>query len=59
MIKTHEKKDGRLNLLTKGDNNYGDDRVLYAPGQRWLHKYVRRGTGEAEEGPEIDRDRQR
>lgn len=23
-------------LLTKGDNNYGDDRALYNPGQEWL-----------------------
>lgn len=23
-------------LLTKGDNNWGDDRALYARGQRWL-----------------------
>lgn len=25
-------------LLTKGDNNYGDDRLLYNPGQEWLHR---------------------
>jgi len=25
-----------VDLLTKGDNNFGDDRVLYARGQRWL-----------------------
>jgi len=25
-------------LLTKGDNNYGDDRALYNPGQEWLHR---------------------
>jgi len=24
--------------LTKGDNNYGDDKVLYAQGQEWLNK---------------------
>ncbi|KAK3282791.1 hypothetical protein CYMTET_9491, partial [Cymbomonas tetramitiformis] len=21
-----------------GDNNYGDDKVLYAPGQEWLNR---------------------
>jgi len=25
-----------VQLLTKGDNNFGDDRILYAKGQRWL-----------------------
>jgi signal peptidase len=23
-------------MLTKGDNNHGDDRGLYNPGQMWL-----------------------
>ena len=33
-IKVHERRrDASVSLLTKGDNNYGDDRVLYAPGQ--------------------------
>jgi signal peptidase len=28
-------------LLTKGDNNHGDDRLLYNPGQEWLsHRHV-------------------
>jgi hypothetical protein len=26
-----------LLLLLQGDNNYGDDRLLYARGQEWLH----------------------
>lgn len=29
-------EDG-LYVLTKGDNNHGDDRVLYDPGQEWIH----------------------
>eukprot|EP00210_Caulerpa_lentillifera_P003418 g3261.t1 len=40
-IKIHEERshDPRpeIKLLTKGDNNMGDDRALYAPGQFWLH----------------------
>lgn len=24
-------------LPVQGDNNYGDDRLLYARGQEWLH----------------------
>eukprot|EP00953_Heterococcus_sp_UTEX-ZZ885_P018936 10578-Heterococcus_DN1.PRE.1 len=28
--------DGRVEVLTKGDNNRIDDRQLYAPGQQWL-----------------------
>ncbi len=30
--------DGRVDVLTKGDNNDVDDRGLYAPDQRWLNK---------------------
>ena len=26
-----------IDVLTKGDNNYEDDRVLYNPGQQWIH----------------------
>ena len=38
-IKAHTKAgSGMQAVLTKGDNNYGDDRVLYAPGQDWLHR---------------------
>eukprot|EP00951_Prasinocladus_malaysianus_P015828 scaffold122120_cov35-Prasinocladus_malaysianus.AAC.2 len=27
-----------VHRVIKGDNNYGDDRVLYAKGQKWLHR---------------------
>ena len=36
ILKVHEKSDGVVELLTKGDNNRVDDRGLYAPGQLWL-----------------------
>mmetsp|Transcript_31086 Transcript_31086/g.41107 ORF Transcript_31086/g.41107 Transcript_31086/m.41107 type:complete len:184 (+) Transcript_31086:193-744(+) len=36
VMKVHEKPDGRIEILTKGDNNRVDDRGLYAPGQLWL-----------------------
>ena len=36
VIRAHEDEDGVERILTKGDNNYGDDRVLYARGQEWL-----------------------
>lgn len=38
-IKVHERasKEPHTDILTKGDNNRGDDRVLYAAGQDWLH----------------------
>ncbi|KAK7261915.1 hypothetical protein RIF29_28239 [Crotalaria pallida] len=40
VIKVHEREDtGKVDVLTKGDNNYGDDIVLYADGQRWLHRH--------------------
>merc|ERR1712002_14053 len=38
VIKVHEKDDGYIKFLTKGDNNNADDRGLYAPGQMWLEK---------------------
>mmetsp|Transcript_22367 Transcript_22367/g.53457 ORF Transcript_22367/g.53457 Transcript_22367/m.53457 type:complete len:187 (+) Transcript_22367:126-686(+) len=39
VIKVHERrKKDQIDVLTKGDNNYGDDRVLYAKNQQWLHK---------------------
>ena len=31
-----EANDGELFVLTKGDNNRGDDRNLYDPGQDWI-----------------------
>uniref|UniRef100_A0A7S0YCP7 Signal peptidase complex catalytic subunit SEC11 n=1 Tax=Polytomella parva TaxID=51329 RepID=A0A7S0YCP7_9CHLO len=44
-IKVHEHsvlvertpQEGTLDILTKGDNNYGDDRALYNKGQEWIH----------------------
>ncbi|KAK9807624.1 hypothetical protein WJX72_004588 [[Myrmecia] bisecta] len=37
-IKVHEKTpSGQIDILTKGDNNWGDDRSLYNKGQMWLH----------------------
>ncbi|KAL6134341.1 hypothetical protein ACLB2K_066573 [Fragaria x ananassa] len=40
VIKVHEREDtGEVDVLTKGDNNYGDDRLLYAQGQLWLQRH--------------------
>jgi len=40
VIKVHERQEtGEVEVLTKGDNNYGDDRLLYAQGQLWLEKH--------------------
>jgi len=38
VIKVHEKEDGYVKFLTKGDNNNIDDRGLYVEGQLWLEK---------------------
>lgn len=38
MIKLHERENGTVKFLTKGDNNAVDDRGLYAPGQYWLER---------------------
>ncbi|XP_046390846.1 signal peptidase complex catalytic subunit SEC11A [Ischnura elegans] len=38
VLKLHEKENGTVKFLTKGDNNSVDDRGLYAPGQLWLTK---------------------
>lgn len=38
VLKIHEKEDGDIKFLTKGDNNSVDDRGLYFPGQYWLEK---------------------
>ncbi|KAJ3246491.1 Signal peptidase complex catalytic subunit S11A [Chytriomyces hyalinus] len=32
----HSNEDGRRYLLTKGDNNRDDDRVMYNTGQMWV-----------------------
>ncbi|GLU18469.1 hypothetical protein SLE2022_347680 [Rubroshorea leprosula] len=40
VIKVHERQDSEeVEVLTKGDNNDGDDRVLYAQGQLWLQRH--------------------
>lgn len=41
VIKFHQKEDGKMKILTKGDNNSVNDRGLYAPGQFWLDRKVR------------------
>ena len=45
ILRLHEKSEAsfdpegaRVDILTKGDNNYKDDRVLYDPGQLWIHE---------------------
>ncbi|KAJ4952719.1 hypothetical protein NE237_029551 [Protea cynaroides] len=38
--KVHERKDtGEVDVLTKGNNNFGDDRILYGHGQLWLQRH--------------------
>ncbi|CAN6360309.1 unnamed protein product [Urochloa humidicola] len=40
VIKVHERQDTKeVDILTKGDNNFGDDRLLYAHGQLWLQQH--------------------
>ena len=36
--RVHENTAGYKYILTKGDNNRGDDRNLYDPGQDWIHE---------------------
>uniref|UniRef100_A0A1B6KJ13 Signal peptidase complex catalytic subunit SEC11 n=1 Tax=Graphocephala atropunctata TaxID=36148 RepID=A0A1B6KJ13_9HEMI len=36
VVRVHERENGTLKFLTKGDNNPVDDRGLYTPGQLWL-----------------------
>lgn len=39
VIKVHEDREtGEVEILTKGDNNFGDDLPLYADGQMWLNR---------------------
>ncbi|GJY93162.1 signal peptidase complex catalytic subunit SEC11A-like protein [Tanacetum coccineum] len=48
VIKVHQRNDTKdVDVLTKGDNNDEDDRVLYAPGQQWLehHHIMGRAVG--------------
>ena len=35
---THTSATDDVKLLTKGDNNYVDDRGLYSPGQLWVQR---------------------
>ncbi|CAG7877460.1 unnamed protein product [Brassica rapa] len=40
VIEVHERKTtGKVDVLTKGDNNDVDDIDLYADGQMWLHRH--------------------
>ncbi|XP_010920145.1 uncharacterized protein [Elaeis guineensis] len=40
VIEVHERQDTReVDVLTKGDNNLKDDRLLYPYGQLWLQKH--------------------
>lgn len=40
VIKVHvQHETGNVNVLTKGDNNLKDDKLLYAPGQSWLQRH--------------------
>lgn len=36
IIEIRENEKGEQKILTKGDNNFGNDRGLYNPGQLWL-----------------------
>ncbi|KAG8365209.1 hypothetical protein BUALT_Bualt18G0080600 [Buddleja alternifolia] len=48
VIQVHESRDtGEIDILTKGDANRYDDRIFYAPGQRWLqqHRIIGRVMG--------------
>ncbi|XP_067652970.1 signal peptidase complex catalytic subunit SEC11C-like [Haliotis asinina] len=38
VLKVHEKENGTVKMLTKGDNNLVDDRGLYPPGKFWLER---------------------
>eukprot|EP00275_Glaucocystis_incrassata_P001650 EC123580.1.p1 GENE.EC123580.1~~EC123580.1.p1 ORF type:complete len:181 (+),score=22.14 EC123580.1:87-629(+) len=38
IIRVHEKVDGKVEMLTKGDNNMIDDIGLCARGQQWLQR---------------------
>ncbi|BAT79755.1 uncharacterized protein HKW66_Vig0085580 [Vigna angularis] len=40
VIEVHERKNSEETyILTKGDNNHEDDRVMYNYGQKWLQKH--------------------
>lgn len=38
LIKVHEDRKLDVDVLSKGDNNLDDDRLLYVPGQKWLQR---------------------
>ena len=38
VVQVHQKANGFVKFLTKGDNNNVNDRGLYAPGQYWLER---------------------
>ncbi|CAM9847763.1 unnamed protein product [Choristocarpus tenellus] len=38
VMNVHEKPNGEISILTKGDNNTVNDRGLYVPGQLWLER---------------------
>ena len=38
ILEVREMENGETKLLTKGDNNPGNDRGLYNPGQLWLER---------------------
>ncbi|CAE7945397.1 Sec11c [Symbiodinium sp. KB8] len=47
LLNVHEKPDGTLSMLTKGDNNQVDDRGLYAARQLFLSKKEIMGRAQA------------
>ncbi|CAK9102418.1 unnamed protein product [Durusdinium trenchii] len=47
MLNVHEKEDGKLAMLTKGDNNQVDDRGLYAARQLFLSRKEIMGRAQA------------
>ncbi|KAH0512903.1 Signal peptidase complex catalytic subunit SEC11C [Microtus ochrogaster] len=50
VIKVHEKDNGDIKFLTKGDNNEVDDRGLYKEGQNWLEKKDVVGRARGQDG---------
>ncbi|XP_074925541.1 signal peptidase complex catalytic subunit SEC11A isoform X2 [Chelonoidis abingdonii] len=52
VLKIHEKQNGDIRFLTKGDNNAVDDRGLYKQGQHWLEKKDVVGRARGEVGTE-------
>ncbi|XP_063554864.1 signal peptidase complex catalytic subunit SEC11A isoform X3 [Gorilla gorilla gorilla] len=56
VLKIHEKQNGHIKFLTKGDNNAVDDRGLYKQGQHWLEKkdVVGRARGFCQENSSVE-----